>query len=910
MPTPEATILHALRDPEKGKRNLNAIAGHLHAQPGLDLVGLLARLLPRSADPDLALNNIERLTAQPAVRAQLPGLMEAKGKGLEAVLQLLATSEFFADTLVAYPEFLEAVRIPPRRHPSTAELTESLRSEVDAAADDAGVLRAFRRFRARHSLRVGINDIVRDRPLEEVTRELSRLADACLEVALASARKTVGARFGTPRVLKDARGDTPGESARVAVMAFGKLGGEELNYSSDIDLMFVYDADGETTGKHSGIANAEYFARVVTEVVRLLSSVTDRGFAYRVDLRLRPEGQRGPLARSLASTMSYYDTRGRTWERQALIKARQVAGDRDLGKEFLAGAESFVYRKYLSFAEINEVKALKRQMETRAARAGADDTDVKTGRGGIRDIEFTVQFLQLLNGGDSPAVRQRTTLLALDALEIAGCLTPQEVYILADAYRFLRKTEHRLQLLFDLQTHKLPSGSVELRKLALRMGYGSLQPQESAHRIDEPRSLDLIANYFLGDPTASWRLCDANNAVVPDALASRDLVGIPPTGRFDRMSTYQIYLGGQPADDAFYNDVVSLEVEESMDLPGAVQLTMPVNRTDAGDLTYLADARFGPMANLAVVATPSPGSGAGSPSASLGDVASALGVGGGGGPSGQCIFDGYVLSHKIHLETGNANSTVAVWGQDASWLMNLEEKAKEWVGVTDADVAGSIFGDYGITPSRRQPGRRLAVAHRVGALAHAAGHRHPVPPVAGPPQRQGLPGGLRRQARRADRLLRHAEARRRPRRHPVDQRPVGLDRFRARSELGRDAPFGGRRPPGVVHRRRRGRRVGRHRRPGLEAPGRPQARRFRGQADDRDADGAGRRRGRVDDEGPVAAPRVGLVRPMRGRGRPCPARRRPPRRGDRPDRRDRRPPFGKIPRLERPGTRSTATPTP
>ncbi|MDB5311751.1 MAG: glnE [Gemmataceae bacterium] len=477
MASPDDPILKAVRDPDRGRRNLSALAAHLGPEAAADLVSVLGRLLPRTADPDMALNNLERVFAQPAARGQLPALLDGRGRGLEAALHLLATSQFFADTLALYPEFLEAIRTPPRRTPSTAELTAELQAEVDAAPDDPAALRVFRRFRAKHHLRIGINDIIRDRPLEEITRELARLADASLEVALAHALKSAAGRSGTPT-------GADGKSARIAALGFGKLGGDELNYSSDIDLMFVYDHDGETAGRRAGISNAEFFTDVVRQVVRLLSAPSDRGIAYRVDLRLRPEGQRGPLARSLAGTLSYYDTRGRTWERQALIKLRPVAGDRDLGREFLAAIEPFVYRKYFSFAEINEVKALKRQMEQRAGRPpggiggepGAaakwvSPEDVKTGRGGIRDIEYTVQFLQLLNGGDLPAVRQRNTLLALEALEIAGCLTPHETYVLADAYRFLRKTEHRLQLLFDLQTHKLPSSAEELRKLARRMGY-------------------------------------------------------------------------------------------------------------------------------------------------------------------------------------------------------------------------------------------------------------------------------------------------------------------------------------------------------------------------------------------------------------------------------------------------------
>lgn len=489
MPGIEVATLKTLRDPDRGQRNLVALASHLEPAAYADLVPNLTRLLSRTADADMALNNLERLLALPYPRAQLAGLLESRGRGLDAVLQLLAASQFFADTLVTYPEFLDSIRALPRRNPSTAELTSELLSEVAASPDDDAVLRAFRRFRHRHVLRIGINDVICDRPLEEVTRELARLADASIEVALQQALRSVGGRFGTAS-------GPDGQPSKVTVLAFGKLGGDELNYSSDIDLMFVYDHEGDTRGRRSGVANSEFFARVVTEVVRLLSSHTDRGFAYRVDLRLRPEGNRGPLARSMASTLSYYDTMGRTWERQALIKLRHVAGDPALARDFLASLEPFVYRKYFSFAEINEVKALKRQMEHRAGRVGHEVTDVKIGRGGIRDIEYTVQFLQLLNGGDLPAVRQRNTLLALESLEIAGCLNSQETYILADAYRFLRKTEHRLQLLFDLQTHKLPTAEDELRKLALRMGYAArrqatgdrTQDIESRRRNDEIKS--------------------------------------------------------------------------------------------------------------------------------------------------------------------------------------------------------------------------------------------------------------------------------------------------------------------------------------------------------------------------------------------------------------------------------------
>ena len=468
----EDALLRFLEDPERGRRNLTALSQHLGPEQWSQLCSHLRHILPRCPDADLALNHLERLLSRPAVRARWPFFREGRSQALEILMQLLSVSQFFADTLAQYPELLETLHHPPRVGPTTAELIAELQREIRPAPDDAAVLRCLRRFRQRHLLRIGVNDIIRQHSLEEITRELSRLADATLEVALQHAYRTVTTRFGVPT--------TPdGTPARLSVLALGKLGGEELNYSSDIDLIVVYDHEGTTTGRRAGITNSECFARIVTELVRLLSSHTEDGLAYRVDLRLRPEGQRGPMARSLRSTLHYYDTMGRTWERQALIKLRPVAGDGSLGQEVLAALESFVYRKYLSFAEINEVKALKRRMEERASRRQGDSSfprDVKNGPGGIRDIEYTVQFLQLLNGGDLPAVRQRNTLLALEALEIAGCLTPQETYLLADAYRFLRTTEHRMQLLCDLQTHTLPSQTDQLRRLAQRLGYSSATP--------------------------------------------------------------------------------------------------------------------------------------------------------------------------------------------------------------------------------------------------------------------------------------------------------------------------------------------------------------------------------------------------------------------------------------------------
>lgn len=502
-------VLHSwqVRDLDRGWRNLAALSQSIGMERLRELCNPLGRLLPRCPDADMALNNLERFLATPGGRERFGNLLENRARTLEILLQLFSTSQSFSDLLVVNPDYLPMVRVPLRRSPSSAELQAELQAEIDAAFEESAILRAFRSFRQKQLLRIGTNDIIRERSLEEITRDISRVAEVALECALFTAIRKIRTRFGEPYT-------RAGLPAQCVVLAFGKLGGEELNYSSDIDLMFLYDEEGSTRGQRTtSIGNDEFFARVVGEVVRSLSAHTEKGQAYRVDLRLRPEGERGPLARSLASTQSYYDTLGRTWERQALIKLRPVAGNLRLGEHFLRVIEPFVYRKYLSFAEINGIKALKRRIEKRTERDGVASTEVKTGHGGIRDIEFTIQFLQLLNGGDLPEIRERNTLLAMQALERAGCLTDQECRVLDDAYRFLRKTEHRLQLLFDLQTHRLPERPEELYKLALRMSYPLTSPelpeplppvQRRRRRADEPSPPVLEEAPTLQDPTAAF----------------------------------------------------------------------------------------------------------------------------------------------------------------------------------------------------------------------------------------------------------------------------------------------------------------------------------------------------------------------------------------------------------------------
>ncbi|MGE3775684.1 MAG: bifunctional [glutamate--ammonia ligase]-adenylyl-L-tyrosine phosphorylase/[glutamate--ammonia-ligase] adenylyltransferase, partial [Pirellulaceae bacterium] len=310
-------------------------------------------------------------------------------------------------------------------------------------------------------------DIVRRQPLDAVTRQISYLADGVCEAALRTAERLLTTRRGVPRL-------PGGRRARFAVLALGKLGGCELNYTSDLELVFLSDGEGRTDGERP-ISSQDYFDRLARGLVKLLTENTELGVAYRVDLRSRPEGDQGPLVVTIDHALRYYDLFGRTWERQAFVKARVIAGDVSLGEQFLDQMQPWIYRRYLSRADIAGIKALKRRIERRAQREGADSRNINTGHGGIRDVEFVIQFLQLLNGGDLPSIRTGNTLDAIAALEQNGCLTWQERSLLEENYTFLRKLEHRLHILFDLQTHMLPDNDAELRRIAIRMGYSDLE---------------------------------------------------------------------------------------------------------------------------------------------------------------------------------------------------------------------------------------------------------------------------------------------------------------------------------------------------------------------------------------------------------------------------------------------------
>ncbi|MEN1679316.1 MAG: bifunctional [glutamate--ammonia ligase]-adenylyl-L-tyrosine phosphorylase/[glutamate--ammonia-ligase] adenylyltransferase [Planctomycetota bacterium] len=453
----------ALANPQTGYTNLLRMA---QAGVPLDLLAGICEQFrdaaPSLADPDMAWNNLEKFLCAARSPMSLAALFERDPAALPGLLQILSSSQYLSDLVVQDEDAYDLVRVTEGRPVTRDGLVEELKAEVGTLTDRVEAMSALRRSKHRETLRIAYGDLVRGQEVDTVARQISFLADALVEAALAFQRAALERTYGVPRTAS-------GTPSRFCVIALGKLGGVELNYSSDIDLVFLYEDDGRTDGARS-IANREYFERLARDLSRLIGERTDQGAVYRVDLRLRPEGARGPVCHSLSQMLTYYDIKGRTWERQAYIKARPIAGDVELGDELLGQLQPWIYRRYLGVADIAGIKSLKRRIE--AAAAGEDATrNVKTGRGGIRDIEFVIQFLQLLNGGTLPEVRTGNTLDAIARLELSGCLTNQERTLLEENYSSLRKLEHRLQIMYDLQTHRLPVDEEELRKLALRMGF-------------------------------------------------------------------------------------------------------------------------------------------------------------------------------------------------------------------------------------------------------------------------------------------------------------------------------------------------------------------------------------------------------------------------------------------------------
>jgi glutamate-ammonia-ligase adenylyltransferase len=397
-------------------------------------------------------------------RAALLGMLRDNPATAELLCTVLGASRLLGDLLARHPELLTAMAdegglAAPR---PVGELTAEATAIVGRHQEPTAAWDGLRRFKRRELVRVAVRDLAGRAGVEDVGAELTALAEACLEAGLQVAARTVAEEAGEP--VPGGFGRLP---LRLAVLGMGKLGGGELNYVSDLDVVFCHEpaagADAEEAGRLA--------LRVVRELLAGLSAVTPEGTCFRVDADLRPEGRNGPLSRTLASYQAYWDRWAQPWELQALIKARPVAGDRELAGRFLAPAWARTYPPRLDPATVAEVRRIKARVEAERLPAGADPRlHLKLGQGGLADVEWTAQLLQLRLGGTRPEVRVQGTLSAVAALEQAGALEPGEADWLVDAYRLCLRIRNLAYLVAGRPADSLPTDTRALDRLARAMG--------------------------------------------------------------------------------------------------------------------------------------------------------------------------------------------------------------------------------------------------------------------------------------------------------------------------------------------------------------------------------------------------------------------------------------------------------
>ncbi len=374
------------------------------------------------------------------------------------------------------------------------ELTRKVEALCSSIRDEVGLASELRQIRQREALRIAWRDLAGWADLKEVTHTLSDLADGLLHQAHSLAHQLCIESYGAPQGGGDG-------SNQLVVLGLGKLGGRELNFSSDIDLIFAYPEEGTTSGRNP-LSNHEFFTKVGHRIIKFLDANTSEGFVFRVDMRLRPNGANGPLVLSFDAMEHYYQTHGRDWERYALIKARRVAGPVTEGRQLLDNLKPFVYRRYLDFGAFEAIRSMKQMIERELRRKGIED-NVKLGAGGIREIEFIAQSYQLIRGGREHQLQTQSLHTAFDELENSGVMSKEDIKILITGYHFLRATEHRLQMVQDQQTHLLPAETNAQQRLAFSMGFPSWRAFESDLRSQMLRIHSTFTQVFSINPEQS-----------------------------------------------------------------------------------------------------------------------------------------------------------------------------------------------------------------------------------------------------------------------------------------------------------------------------------------------------------------------------------------------------------------------
>jgi glutamate-ammonia-ligase adenylyltransferase len=466
------------------------------------------------------------VSASVETRQRLAGWLSDLAPGPAAAIDDLIARFPLAQTILwgiaeASPYLFDLVRADGARavrllecepEPYLAQLIERTRRDVSAASSEADVMQLLRRMKSEAALLIALCDIGGVWPVMQVTAALTDLAVASVQSALGFLLRQEAARGR----LSPPNPDSPEDDSGLIVLAMGKMGAGELNFSSDIDLIVFFDPRAPTLAPD--IEPQQFFVRVTQALARLLQQRTGDGYVFRVDLRLRPDPASTQVAISTESALHYYEREGRTWERAAMIKARPCAGDHRAGEALVADIAPFVWRKHLDFAALADVHDMKRQMQTFRGQSeiAVEGHNVKIGRGGIREIEFFAQTQQLIAGGRHPQLRVRPTLEALNVLTSSNWITFVARDELTAAYIFLRRLEHRLQMVADEQTHTLPDNVEAVERFAGFFGYDS----RAAFASDLLDHLNVVqghyAKLFEGDPTGTAKLPAADYSAGPD----------------------------------------------------------------------------------------------------------------------------------------------------------------------------------------------------------------------------------------------------------------------------------------------------------------------------------------------------------------------------------------------------------
>ena len=481
---------YGLRRIQDAYANLQSMAGDTDQRRQLvEILPSLLETIGRTADPDQALNHWERWLASGVSRSAVLEYLRSAPRMLDLVCAIFGNSDSLAFTLVRDPLLLYwmAQQNVLSTAPTRAGMERTIRQGLEAVTATELMLDLLRRFRRREILRIGVRDLVRLADVVETTASLSDLASVLIDAAYRIVDADLRTRHGIP-MHQDRQGKWV--ETGFAVIAMGKLGGHELNYSSDVDVLYVCEShEGATRPAASGrakskgpkprrLSNEEYFEILARELTKALTVQTHEGYVYRVDLRLRAEGSVGQLTRSLDDYAKYYRTRGQVWERLALLKACHVAGSKEVGRSFLKMVRPFMLAPLSEGSDVEqglkiveEVRSVKERIDAKMAERGHEQRNVKLGVGGIREIEFLVQTIQVLAGRRLSGILARGTMSSLARLQKAGILSKKQQVDLARAYQFLRDVEHKLQMVHDLQTHALPDQQKDLERCAIRMGY-------------------------------------------------------------------------------------------------------------------------------------------------------------------------------------------------------------------------------------------------------------------------------------------------------------------------------------------------------------------------------------------------------------------------------------------------------